>query len=104
MKFFDLRDFDVSCREPVQMLSVQTPLSGDVFPFFQDVTYEAASDHFRHFLESWHVRNPMPGEKENENGDYKGFPGKGRILTALTAFWFDEPHGEGGAKSSNWER
>jgi len=77
VKYFDLRNFDVSCREPVQMLSVQTPLSGDVFPFFQDVTYEAASDHFRHFLESWQGRDPAPGEIENELSYYMNFPCKG---------------------------
>ncbi|MBD3858022.1 MAG: linear amide C-N hydrolase [Acidobacteria bacterium] len=77
IKFFDLRDFNVSCRETVQMLDVQTPLSGDVFPFFQDVTFEAASDHFRHFLESWQGRDPAPGEIENELGYYMNFPCKG---------------------------
>ncbi|MDH3815706.1 MAG: linear amide C-N hydrolase [Acidobacteriota bacterium] len=77
VKFFDVRDFNVSCREPVQMLDVQTPLSGDVFPFFQDVTFEAASDHFRHFLESWQGRDPAPGEIENELGYYMNFPCKG---------------------------
>ena len=77
VKYFELRDFNVSCREPVQMLSVQTPLSGDVFPFFQDVTFEAASDHFRHFIESWLGRNPSPGEIDNEINYYMNFPCKG---------------------------
>jgi len=77
IKFFDLRDFGVSCRETVQMLDVQTPLSGDVFPLFQDVTFEAASDHFRHFLESWQGRDPAPGEIENELDYYMNFPCKG---------------------------
>jgi penicillin V acylase-like amidase (Ntn superfamily) len=74
IKFFDLKDFNVSCREPVQMLQVQTPLSGDVFPFFQNVTLEAASDHFRHFIESWRVQSPSPGEIENEISYYINFP------------------------------
>ena len=81
IKFFDLRDFSVSCRETVQMLDVQTPLSGDVFPFFQDVTFEAASDHFRHFLESWQGRDPAPGEIENELGYYMNFPCRGLAST-----------------------
>ena len=81
IKFFDLRDFNVSCRETVQMLDVQTSLSGDGFPFFQDVTFEAASDHFRHFLESWQGRDPAPGEIENELGYYMNFPCKGLSST-----------------------
>jgi len=74
VKFFDVRDFNVSCREPVQMLDVQTPLSGDVFPFFQDVTFEAACDHYRHFMESWVGENPSQGEIENEISYYMNFP------------------------------
>lgn len=77
IKYFDLFDFDVSCQNPVQMLDVQTPLSGDVFPFFQDVTFEAACDHFRHFMESWQGVNPSQSEIENEIRYYMGFPCEG---------------------------
>jgi penicillin V acylase-like amidase (Ntn superfamily) len=77
VKFFDLRDFNVSCREPVQMLEVQTPLSGNVFPFFQDVTFEAACDHYRHFKESFQGENPSQVEIENEISYYMNFPCQG---------------------------
>ena len=77
IKYFDLRDFNISCREPVQMLDVQTPLSGNVFPFFQHVTFEAACDHFRHFMESWQGENPSQSEIENEISYYMNFPCNG---------------------------
>ena len=56
------------------MLDVQTPLSGDVFPFFENVTFEAACDHYRHFLESFLGDNPSQSQIENEIGYYMGFP------------------------------
>jgi penicillin V acylase-like amidase (Ntn superfamily) len=74
IKYFDLYDFNISCRNPVQMLSVQTPLSGNVLPFFQDVTFEAACDHYRHFKESWQGVNPSQREIENEISYYMNFP------------------------------
>jgi penicillin V acylase-like amidase (Ntn superfamily) len=104
VKYFDLRDFSVSCREPVQMLDVQTPLSGNVFPFFQDVTFEAACDHYRHFKESWQGVNPSQSEIENEIRYYMGFPRKGLSSPPRRPSGRHEPHGEGEAKSSNQER
>jgi penicillin V acylase-like amidase (Ntn superfamily) len=77
IKYFDVRNFNVSCRESVQMLAVQTPLSGDVFPLFQDLTFEAACDHYRHFKESWQGVNPSQSEIENEISYYMNFPCKG---------------------------
>jgi penicillin V acylase-like amidase (Ntn superfamily) len=77
IKVFDLRDFNVSCREPVRMLPVQTPLSGDVSPYFQDVSLDAASDHFRHFMESWNGVSPSQSEIESEISYYMNFPCKG---------------------------
>ena len=77
VKYFDVRDFNVSCQEPVQMLDIQTPLSGDVFPLFQDVTFEAACDHYRHFRESFRGENPSQDEIENEIRYYMSFPCKG---------------------------
>ena len=77
IKYFDFRDFNVSCREPIQMLAIQTPLSGDVFPLFQDITFEAACDHYRHFKESWQGVSPSQSEIENEIRYYMGFPCKG---------------------------
>jgi len=59
------------------MLDVQTPLSSDVFPFFQDVTFEAACDHYRHFKESFQGENPSQIEIENEISYYMNFPCKG---------------------------
>ena len=81
IKYFDLRDFNVSCRNSVQMLDVQTPLSGDVFPFFQDVTFEAACDHFRHFMESFNGLSPSQSEIENELSYYMNFPCRGLAST-----------------------
>ena len=77
IKYFYFRRFNVSCRTPVQMLAVQTPLSGDVFPLFQDLTFEAACDHYRHFNESWQGVNPPQAEIENEISYYMNFPCKG---------------------------
>ncbi|MCW8983841.1 MAG: linear amide C-N hydrolase [Thermoanaerobaculales bacterium] len=74
IKYFDLYDFDVSCRNEVQMLDVQTPLSGNVFPYFQNVTFEAACDHYRHFLESFQGQNPSQAHIENEISYYMNFP------------------------------
>ncbi len=77
VKYFDLRDFNVSCREPVQMLDVQTPSSGNVHPFFQDLTFEAACDHYRHFKESFQGQSPSQSEIENEILYYMNFSCKG---------------------------
>ncbi len=104
IKYFDVRDFDISCREPVQMLDVQTPLSGDVFPFFQDVTFEAACDHFRHFMESWQGVNPSQREIENEISYYMNFPCKGLSSPPRRPSGRHVPHGEGGAIPSMQER
>jgi hypothetical protein len=86
------------------MLDVQTPLSGNVFPFFQDVTFEAACDHYRHFKESWQGVNPSQSEIENEIRYYMGFPRKGLSSPPRRPSGRHEPHGEGEAKSSNQER
>jgi penicillin V acylase-like amidase (Ntn superfamily) len=104
IKYFDLREFSVSCREPVQMLDVQTPLSGDVFPFFQDVTLEAASDHFRHFLESWQGVYLSQSEIENELSYYMNFPCKGLSSPPRRPSGRQAPFGGGGAIPSNQER
>jgi penicillin V acylase-like amidase (Ntn superfamily) len=74
IKSFNLRSFRDSCVTPVQMLDVQTPLSGDVFPYFQDVTFEAACDHYRHFKQWWQGENPSQAEIENEIRYYMDFP------------------------------
>jgi len=103
-KYFDLRDFNVSCRESVQMLDIQTPLSGDVFPFFQDVTFEAACDHFRHFMNSWQGVNPSQNEIENEIRYYMNFQCKGLSSPPRRPSGRHAPFGEGGAIPSNQER
>jgi penicillin V acylase-like amidase (Ntn superfamily) len=95
IKYFDVRDFNVTCREPVQMLDVQTPLSGDVFPFFQDITFEAACDQYRHFKESFQGENPSQSEIENEISYYMNFPCKG-LSTAPR-----RPSGRRGPSSQN---
>jgi penicillin V acylase-like amidase (Ntn superfamily) len=74
IKYFNLRKFRESCTVPVQMLDVQTPLSGDVYPFFQDVTFEAACDHYRHFKQSFQGENPSQAEIESEISYYMNFP------------------------------
>jgi choloylglycine hydrolase len=73
IKTFELRNFDFSCNEKVQMLDVQTPLSGDVFQFFQDLSFESACDHYRHFKESWQGFNPSQDEIESEISYYMNF-------------------------------
>jgi len=77
IKYFDLLDFDSSCSNPVQMLDVQTPLDGSVFPYFEDVTFDAACDHFRHFKESFQGESPSQSEIENEIRYYMNFPCRG---------------------------
>jgi len=62
IKYFDIFDFDPSCNTPVQMLDIQTAGSGDVSSLFEDVTFEAACAHFRHFIESWLGRTPSESE------------------------------------------
>ena len=104
VKYFDLRDFNVSCREPVQMLDVQTPLSGNVYPFFQDLTFEAACDHYRHFKESFQGQNPSQSEIENEILYYMGFPCKGLSSPPRRPSGRHAQFGEGGAIPSNQER
>ena len=74
IKYFDLLDFDISCRDPVQMLDVQFPLSGSVFPYFEEVTFDAACDHYRHFKESFQGESPSQSEIENEIRYYMNFP------------------------------
>ena len=104
IKYFDLLEFDISCRSPVQMLDVQAPLSGHVSPFFQDVTFEAACDHFRHFKGSWQGENPSQSEIENEIRYYMDFPCKGLSSPPRRPSGRHVPHGEDGAIPSNQER
>jgi penicillin V acylase-like amidase (Ntn superfamily) len=73
MKYFDLSDFDSSCTAPIQMLSVQSSFSGEVFPYFEDVTFEAACEHYRHFKESFQGVSPSQTEIENEVRYYMSF-------------------------------
>jgi penicillin V acylase-like amidase (Ntn superfamily) len=80
IKFFNLRKFNESCVIPVQMLDVQTPLSGDVYPFFRDLTFEAACDHYRHFRQWWQGENPSQAEIEDEIRFYMDFPCTGTQL------------------------
>ncbi len=65
IKFFDIYDFDPTCNTPIQMLDIQTEGAGDVSHLFEDVTFEAACDHFRHFIESFLGRPPNQGEVES---------------------------------------
>ena len=74
IKHFDLDDFDPRCADPVKMLSVQTPGSGDVSGAFTDLTPEAAYDHFRHFLESFLGQHPSQEQIEAVIDYYLGFP------------------------------
>jgi len=65
IKFFDIYDFDPTCNTAIQMLDIQTPGPGDVSHLFEDVTFEAACEHFRHFIESFLGRPPNQGEVES---------------------------------------
>ena len=104
IKYFNLYDFDVTCRKTVQMLDVQTPLSGDVFPFFQDISFDEACDHFRHFMEMWQGVNPSQREIENEISYYMSFPCKGLSAPPRRPSGRFAPSGEGEAIPSNQER
>jgi len=74
VKVFDLHDFDSYCDSPVQMLSVQLDRSGNVAPYFEDLTFEAACEHYRHFLESWMGQTPTQGQIEDEISRYMSLP------------------------------
>jgi len=86
------------------MLAIQTPISGDVFPFFQDITFEAACDHYRHFKESWQGVSPSQSEIENDIRYYMGFPCKGLSAPPRRPSGRFAPSGEGEAIPSNQER
>lgn len=74
IKYFSLRKFSKSCEIPTQMLQVQTPLSGDVSSLFQDLSFEAACDHYRHFKQWWQGERPSQSEIEREIRYYTSFP------------------------------
>jgi len=73
-RFIDLYDFDLSCDAPVQMLQIQEPLEGSVFPFFEDLDFAAACAHYRHFVESFQGYTPSESHVINEISFYMGFP------------------------------
>lgn len=44
VRYFDLKDFDLSCKRPTQILSIQADLEGDVTDDFIDYTKQANRD------------------------------------------------------------
>lgn len=51
-----LRDFELSCDSPVQMLNINAPGSGDVHSQFADFTYEENANITRASLDKWGQR------------------------------------------------
>ena len=62
IKHFDIYDLDPTCTSPVRMLDIQTPGTGDVSELFEDLTFEAAYDHYWQFIESFLGRTPDPND------------------------------------------
>jgi penicillin V acylase-like amidase (Ntn superfamily) len=74
VKYFDLGGFDPSCRQEVQMLGIQTELLGDVSPYFEDLTFDAACEHYRQFIRNWVGTTPSESAVRSTVSFYMGFP------------------------------
>jgi choloylglycine hydrolase len=53
LRFVDLDDVRAWCDQPVTMLEIQEPLSGDVAPWFTEYSHADARDHYLWFLTAW---------------------------------------------------
>jgi len=65
IKTLGIYDFDPTCNTPIQMLDIQTAGTGDVSGLFEDVTFEAAYEHYWQFIESFLGQTPNPSEVES---------------------------------------
>jgi penicillin V acylase-like amidase (Ntn superfamily) len=73
IRYFDLGDFDPSCRREVQVLDIRRDLSGDVSPYFEDLTFDVACDHYRGFVEKWFGYVPSENDVRGVVSFYMGF-------------------------------